>query len=202
MRTSLPGLDAHYHRIMEEGWVRTFHRFVSAEEMAELHATSHIYLLPAARVHIVSLLQAMSYGLAVVASDGWGIEEYLMHEHNGLVVKGRYGKVSWEDEEAGMLCEDYEPMYTPDPQVVEGIIEAVSRLVEDRQLRAGLGRTARKDVETKFNMKQWNLGLQKAFDRARGIETPDSAGIHSLSTSMKDELVDASAMVEAEITAR
>jgi glycosyltransferase involved in cell wall biosynthesis len=189
MRTALPELDAHYHRIMETGWVRTFHRFVTAEEMAELHATSHIYLLPAARVHIVSLLQAMSYGLAVVASDGWGIEEYLTHERNGLIVKGRYGKTSWADEEAGVLREDYEPMYTPDPQVVEGIIEAVSRLVEDRMLRAKLGRAARGDVENRFNMKQWNQGLQRAFDRARGIETTTTMGM-PLSTIEENQSTD------------
>ena len=168
MRTALPVLDDYYHRIMESGWVRVMNRFLTADEMAELHATSHIYLLPAARVHIVSLLQAMSYGLPVVASDGWGIEEYLEHERNGLIVKGRYGKVSWADEEAGLLREDYEPMYAADPQVIEGIIEAVSRLVEDRQLRARLGRTARADVATRFNMANWNQGMKTAFDLACG----------------------------------
>ena len=69
MRTALPSLADHYHRILEDGWVRVVHRYMTAEEMADLHAESHIFLLPAARVHIVSLLQAMSYGLAVVASD-------------------------------------------------------------------------------------------------------------------------------------
>src|SRR5262249_6744332 len=64
MRTHLPSLDHHYHRILESGWVRIIDRFQSAQEMAELHHNSHIFLLPAARVHIVSLLQAMSYGLA------------------------------------------------------------------------------------------------------------------------------------------
>ena len=61
LRTSLPGLDSHYHRLIESGWVRVIGRFLSAEEMEALHAGSHIFLLPAARVHIVSLLQAMSW---------------------------------------------------------------------------------------------------------------------------------------------
>src|SRR5688572_18460791 len=122
---------------------------MTSEQMAALHADSHIFLLPAARVHIVSLLQAMSYGLAVVASDGWGIDEYLEHERNGLIVKGRYGIASWADTEAGLLREDYNVMHIPNPQIVEGIIESVSRLVEDQQLRARLGRTARADVENK-----------------------------------------------------
>jgi glycosyltransferase involved in cell wall biosynthesis len=171
MRTALPALDDHYYRILESGWVRVINRFLPAEEMAALHANSHVFLLPAARVHIVSLLQAMSYGLAVVASDGWGMEEYLHHERNGLIVKGRYGKVSWADEAAGMLREDYEPMALADAVVVQGIVDAVSRLVEDSRLRARLGRAARADVETKYTVERWNQNLKMVFDHAAG-KTP------------------------------
>jgi glycosyltransferase involved in cell wall biosynthesis len=175
LRTNLPPLHPRFHRIIESGWVRVIDRFVSAEEMAELHAGSDIFLLPSARIHIVSLLQAMSYGLPVVGSDGWGIEEYLVHEHNGLIVNGRYGKVSWADEETGFLREDYESMYTCNVQVVDGIVEAVSRLVEDRQLRARLGHNARNDVETKYTLEQWNTALQSAFDAARGADSKTMA---------------------------
>jgi glycosyltransferase involved in cell wall biosynthesis len=166
LRTHLPGLDVRYHRIIEEGWVRVVNRVLSAREMENLLADSHIYLLPAARVHIVSLLQAMSHGLAVVTSDGWGFEEYVNHERNGLVVKGRYGKASWADQEAGMLREDYRRMYKADPKVVRGLIRAVSRLVENRSLRKRLGRTARLDVQTTYSVERWNLGLKEAFDKA------------------------------------
>jgi glycosyltransferase involved in cell wall biosynthesis len=166
MRTGLPPLDNHYHRIMESSWVRVINRFLSTDEMEQLHAESHIFLLPAARVHIVSLLQAMAAGLAVVASDGWGMQEYLTHERNGLVVPGRYGKTSWVDEEAGLLREDYVPTHTTDPIVVQGIVDAVSRLVEDHELRRRLGQTARHDVETTYNLKSWNDGLKSALDKA------------------------------------
>jgi glycosyltransferase involved in cell wall biosynthesis len=174
LRTALPSLDDHYHRIIEKGWVRVINRFLSAEEMADLHADSHIFLLPAARIHIVSLLQAMSYGLAVVASDGWGIEEYVDHERNGLIVRGRYGKASWADRQAGLLREDYETMHTPDSEVVQGLVEAVSRLVEDAELRRRVGRAARQDVEQKYPLERWNQGLKEALDKAMSV-TPDSA---------------------------
>lgn len=164
LRTQMPVLGNRYQQILEQGWVRVISRFLPTEEMEELLAGSHIYLLPAARVHIVSVLQAMSHGLAVVASDGWGFEEYVDHDRNGLMVKGRQGKVSWIDEEAGMLREIYQPMYEPDPIVVAGIVEAVSRLVEDRSLRQRLGQTARRDVQTKYNLENWNAGLKAAFD--------------------------------------
>jgi glycosyltransferase involved in cell wall biosynthesis len=134
--------------------------------MDDLLAGSHIFLLPSARVHIVSVLQAMSFGLAVVASDGWGFDEILQHERNGLVVRGRYGKASWADWEAGCLREDYKPMCKTDPTVVEGLVEAVSRLVEDRMLRRRLGLTARRNVEADHSMERWNAGLKAALDRA------------------------------------
>ncbi len=169
VRTNFPHLDRYYHGLMERSWVRVIQRFMTAEEMAELHTESHIFLLPAARIHILSLLQAMSYGLAVVTSDGWGINEYITHEQNGLVVSGRYGTSSWSDDEAAQLREDYHTTYTADPVVVQGIVDAVSRLVEDRLLRARLGRNARADVENKFHLQQWNAALKLALDRAAGI---------------------------------
>jgi glycosyltransferase involved in cell wall biosynthesis len=167
MRTSLPILADRYHQIIEAGWVRVIVRFLCAEEMDALHAESHLFLLPAARIHVVSLLQAMSYGLAVVTSDGWGIDEYVQHEHNGLMVKGRYDKTSWVDEEAGILCENYDPTHTPDTEVVQGIVEAVSLVVEEPALRRRLGRAARMDAQRKFNLDQWNENLKAALDRAR-----------------------------------
>jgi len=166
LRTNLPSLPGRYYQIIEQGWVRVVNRVLSTRDMEALLSESHIYLLPAARVHIVSLLQAMSHGLAVVTSDGWGFDEYVNHERNGLVVKGRYGKVSWADKEVGMLREDYRPMYKSNPKVVRGLIKAVSRLVEHRSLRRRLGRNARHDVETTYNLDQWNLGLKEVFDRA------------------------------------
>lgn len=166
LRTELPPLDRYFHRIIESGWVRVIDRFLTDDEMSRLLADSHIFLLPSARVHIVSLLQAMGHGLAVVTSDGWGIQEYVTHERNGLIVPGRHGKTSWADSQAGMLREDYEPTFTTDPQVVEGIVTAVSRLVEDRKLRKRLGRTARLDVQTTYNLERWNEGLRQALDGA------------------------------------
>lgn len=166
IRTQLPALDDHYLRIVEGTGVRLVNRFLSDEEMAELHATSDIFLLPAARVHIVSLLQAMAHGLAVVGSDGWGMEEYLEDGRNGLVVRGRYGKTSWADTETGMLREDYEPTYTPDPAVVAGIVDAVSRLMDDPELRRRLGATARADVRDRYTPAAWNAGMRAALDRA------------------------------------
>jgi glycosyltransferase involved in cell wall biosynthesis len=168
IRSALPHIDERYHRIIQQCWVRVIDKFVPAQRMEELQRESHIYLLPAARIHIVSVLQAMAYGQAVVVSDGWGMDEYVVNEQTGLVVEGRLGKVSWVDRDSGLLREDYRPMYSPDPAVVEGLVAAVSRLIEERSLRQQLGAAARREVETKYSAERWNAALAAAFDRARG----------------------------------
>jgi glycosyltransferase involved in cell wall biosynthesis len=174
LRCRLPDLPGRYHRIIERGWVRVIDRFLPAGDWDALRRQAHVCLLPAARIHVVSALGAMAYGQAVVVSDGWGFDEYVTHGRNGLVVTGRAGKVSWMDGRAGLLREDYRPMYAPDPQVVEGLVGAVSRLAEDPALRACLGRQARADVETKYNLERWNKGLKAALDRARAAPGDDS----------------------------
>ena len=168
IRSALPQLSERHHRILESNWVRVIARFTPRETLDKLQHESHVFLLPAARIHVVSVLQAMTHGQAVVVSDGWGMGEYVAHGETGLVVPGRYGKVSWADAEAGMLREDYRPMFEPDPTVVEGLVEAVSRLVEERSLRLRLGRQAREAVAERFNLSQWNAALKTAFDMARG----------------------------------
>ena len=169
IRSTIPALEERYHHIIEKGWVRVISRFTPLETFETLQRETHIYLLPAARIHSVSLLQAMSYGQAVVVSDGWGMEEFVTDDVNGLVVKGRAGSVSWMDYEEGMLREDYQPMFRSNPVVVEGLVEAISRLIEDRPLRQRLGRAARHAVATKHSLAQWNGALRAAFDNARAM---------------------------------
>ncbi|MGA2916324.1 MAG: glycosyltransferase [Sedimentisphaerales bacterium] len=165
LRTSLPSMNPRYMRIIEQNHIGVIDRFLPDQEWETLMINSDIYLLPSDRIHVVSILEAMSYGLAVVASDGWGVQDYVEHRRNGMVVKGRYGKVTWMDDESGMLCENYAIMQREDPYVIDNMVEILSSLVKDKQLRCRLGRQAREDVKDKYNLENWNNGLKQVFDQ-------------------------------------
>jgi glycosyltransferase involved in cell wall biosynthesis len=107
----------------------------------------------------------MAYGLAIVASDGWGITEYIDAGKNGIVIPGRYGTCSWMDSN-GMLQEDYRPLLSANITFAERLTAALSGLVRDPETRRRLGQTARRDVEERFSLQQWNSGLAKAFEKA------------------------------------
>jgi glycosyltransferase involved in cell wall biosynthesis len=166
LRSQLPeSLDRRYRQIIEQGAVKVVGHFLSTEDMEDLFSRADIYVLPSARLHVVSILQAMAHGLAVVVSDGWGIDECVDDGRNGLVVPGRYGKCSWMDG-SGMLRENYKPLLSADPAVVDRLVERLFEVITNTNRRRELGEAARKDVDGKFSLENWNVGLGKAFDLA------------------------------------
>lgn len=166
VRSKLPDdLDRRCRQIIERCNVTVIDRFIPVDEIRSLFDSADIYVLPSARLHVVSILQAMAHGLAVVASDGWGISEYIDHERNGLIVAGRYGETSWMTSD-GMLMEDYRPLLKRTPKVAEALRDILAMLINDPDRRRQFGETARRDVETRFSLDAWNVGLATAFDRA------------------------------------
>ncbi len=168
-RSGLPdNLNSSYLKILRSQGVYHIERFLGYKQWELVMSQADIYVLPSDRIHVVSLLQAMAYRMALVTTDGWAIQEYIEHGRNGLIVKGRYGKVTWMEQETGVLRENHEVMRTSDPEIVNGLVSALSLLIENKELRERLADNARRDVETKFNLDNWNQGLKQAFDQALG----------------------------------
>ena len=166
LRTKLPpDLDQRYRRLIDRCNVQVIDQFLSEQEMEALFNSADVYVLPAARLHVVSVLQAMASGLAIIVSDGWGMAEYITHSRNGLIIPGRYGRTSWMDSN-GMLRENYQPLFLTDPAVTNGLADALSSLIKDVQMRTTLAQTALNDIGTRFSLERWNHDLAIAFDRA------------------------------------
>ena len=169
LRTKLPpDLNERYRRIIDKCNVQVIDQFLSEPEMEALFSSADIYVLPAARLHVVSVLQAMASGLAIIVSDGWGMAEYITQGRNGLIVPGRYGRTSWMDSN-GMLRENYQPLLLTDPLVTNGLVEALSSLIKDAEMRTTLAETALNDVGARFSLQRWNDDLATAFDRAISV---------------------------------
>lgn len=106
-------------RIECTGWVE------SQRKRAEL-ARATIFVLPS---HVegmpMALLEAMSWGLPVIATAVGGVPEMITHEVNGLLVA---------------------------PGDIAGLAAAISRLMSDAGLRVRLGNAARETIATRFSL--------------------------------------------------
>ncbi len=166
LRTALPDLGERHRQIIHGEGVRLLDKFLTRESWHRLIRQSDIYMLPSDRIHVVSILEAMSFGTVLLTSDGWGINEYVRHGETGIVIPGRYGKVTWMEKTSGMLREHYALMHQPDKEVIDKIVEEVSALVEDPDKLFRIQTAARRSVAETFTIDRWNNGLKAALDKA------------------------------------
>jgi hypothetical protein len=79
-------------------------RYVTDDELSQLRHDSDVLILPAYRVHSISVLHSMCRGNPVICCDGWGFDEYITDNHNGFISKGQ--KCSYYDKD-GIFRENY-----------------------------------------------------------------------------------------------
>ena len=89
----------------------------------------------------MSLLEAMSWGLPVVASDVGGIPQIIDSEKNGVLVP---------------------------PRQPEKIKEAIYRLYINKDFRKSIGLEARKTVESKYGIRNWLYKIESEYLDAIG----------------------------------
>ena len=144
--------------------IQIFEDKLDSKKWDEIKSKCHIYLLPAARIHVASLLEAMSCGMAVICSDGWGFEEYIEDGVNGLIVSGRYGNVSWIDSENGLLREYYSPMFAENESVIIQIMAKIEYLMENPERFLEIRKTARQTVEDKYSTAKYDKSFKRVLD--------------------------------------
>ena len=109
--------------------------FVSREKLVELYQNATIYLMPSHYEGLPTvLLEAMSCGLPVVATSVSGNLDVLTSGKDGILV----------------------PLKSP-----MKMAEAVSRLLDDENLRKDLGENARKTIEERFT---WDVITNKFLE--------------------------------------
>jgi glycosyltransferase involved in cell wall biosynthesis len=166
IRSKLPDdLPEHYAELIARLGVEVIEEFLPQAEWETLRAQADYLIFPSARIHIVTLLEAMAYGMCVITTDGWGIGEYAKNRHNSVVVPSGQN-ASWIDWDTGLLRENYSKMLVPNPQLAKEIAQAFEKLEKNPETKQRLILQARTDVETVFSMTQWNSRLKTIFDGA------------------------------------
>jgi glycosyltransferase involved in cell wall biosynthesis len=127
-------------RVACPGWL-------NAQDKNVALATSTIFILPSYDEGMpMALLEAMSWGLPVIATPVGGVPQVIEPEVNGLMI---------------------------DPGDIDSLTRALTRLLQDPDLRRRLGSAARTTIETRFALGQALDQLTDIYRRfglrARGI---------------------------------
>lgn len=139
-------LDAHQKRARALGMddaVTWIPHYVPNEEVKAWMQLAGVLVLPYRAIYQSGALQtALTFGVPIVASSVGGMEDVLAHEKTGLLVR---------------------------PEDPDALAQAVTRLLEDRQLARSLGDAARADAMERFS---WTAVARIILDRYEDLERP------------------------------
>lgn len=108
------------------------------EDVAKYYSSMDIYVSPSLVEHFpMSILEAMSFSRAVVATDVGGISKMILNENTGLIVK---------------------------PQSAEEIYQALLRLIGDSALRKKLAGNAGEFVKRNYSLEKMLAGYKKVYN--------------------------------------
>jgi len=140
-------------------------RKLDYSKFVDLFLDADAYLIPSCGLHTVSLIESMSTGVAVIASDAPGVDEFLHDGRTGIAVPGRKGKLSWYDE-YGYLRQTFEPLFRGiDHEFVENLYRSMARVAADRDYRRTLGRGGFEHVRANHAFDPWAGGFGRTLDQ-------------------------------------
>jgi glycosyltransferase involved in cell wall biosynthesis len=131
--------------------------YLPESELDNLYKKSDIVVLPSARVHSHSICQAFSHGIPVISTDGWGIDEFIIHEETGLIMKG-FNKISWNNEDIGCV-ENYNNVYKVSMQdysyYIEQLYFYLNFLIENPEGLNTLKNNCLETCKNKYSLLNW-----------------------------------------------
>ena len=149
--------------------IRIIDRLIPIEAMKQEFESADILLLPVHNTPYMSLLEAMSYELPVVTIDAWANSEIVENGKTGFLVPCSKNIPYYiENSIPAFGTKEFErAIRTTDPEVVQGLCDKLSLLIENAELRRNMGKAGRWEVEHgKFSIEKRNQHLKRIFDEA------------------------------------
>jgi len=129
-------------RVRLTGWL-------SASDLADLYESANVFCLPSyCEALPMALLEAMSYGLAVVATPVGAIPELVKPQHTGFLVT---------------------------PGQVHELAQILERLITDSELASRLGQNAQREVAQAYSPQTVTRRLAQIYDSVLKRTSPSGA---------------------------
>jgi hypothetical protein len=146
---------------------------VSLDALDALYRRANVYVMPTfSDTFGMVFLEAMSYGLPIVALDRPYTREVISHEATGLLVPVPDSAVQWcmPDGRFTMDSDDFIDRVlasTPDPPLVSSLAQTLDRVINDLALRRRLGSSAREEtLGGRFSIARRNAALYDVYRHA------------------------------------
>lgn len=137
-------------------------------QLERLFLDADIFVAPVHTVPSKTIVQAMSYELPIVMTDVWSAPELIDNGRTGILIHHPTAHTFTERFIVHFDSREYRQVLSKiNPELVRGVVESVTRLIEDPELRRRLGKAARNEVEARrFSTTRRNEALKRVLDEA------------------------------------
>lgn len=154
---------------------------LSDADIDALYTDADLFLLPSGLLHAVSILRALRAGLALVASDVYGVDEFVRHGINGVVVPGRNTPRTPRGAEDAVYAEDcrgllYPGAEPPDPLFQFRFRAAVGLLLDNPRLTSAIRSNARRGAALDHRGHRWAAEVSDFIQRRWDAAARSSPG--------------------------
>lgn len=162
-----PSIREKYKDCLRMENVRLIDSVIPYAELEQLYQAADIFLIPAHFADWLVMMEAMSYELPVIAIDVYAASEYIDDNKTGLLVKASE-KVPYFDDGIPLL--NMTPKFqrairNVDPEVVAGLVDKISLLIENEAMRREMGKAGRWEIEHgRFSIENRNKVFKRVFD--------------------------------------
>ncbi|NCN98893.1 glycosyltransferase family 4 protein [Candidatus Pacearchaeota archaeon] len=137
-------------------------------DIVELYKTTDILFMPGHNYSVSSFLEAMSYGIPIVALDTYAVGDFVENGTTGLVIK-RSEKIKGYNNPGypTFIRKDEfmkEVLNLDDPSLIDRLTRALENLIKNPSKIKKMGLNARKKFEKNHTIKERNMKLKKIFD--------------------------------------
>lgn len=153
--------------------IEIINHVLSEEALANLYACSDMFLFPSYMNLGMVILEAMSYGLPVIAICLYDVPEAVRDMKTGmlLIPPPKVPFYIWNGAPNHYDKELIQRIRQSRPWIVKQIVDKVSLLIENGDLRRKIGQNARHLVEEgEFSTKKRNEKLKRIFDEAIAVD--------------------------------
>jgi glycosyltransferase involved in cell wall biosynthesis len=149
--------------------IKIINHVLSDEALANLYACSDIFLFPSYMNLGMAILEAMSYELPVIAINLYDVSEAIQDMKTGILLSAppKVPFYIWNGAPNHYDKKLIQKIRQSRPWMVKQIVDKVSLLIENEQLRRRIGLDAKHLVgEGEFSTKKRNEKLKRIFDEA------------------------------------
>lgn len=156
-------------RCSKEKNIRILHSPLRVKEVADLYASSDMFIFPSHANLGMAILDAMSYELPVIALGVYDVHEAITDMKTGVLIRPPKDVLyyTWNGGHNYLDKQFLIGIRRARPWLVDQLVEKTSLLIENDRLRQSIAREARYEVEQgMFSIRQRNKKLARIFGEA------------------------------------